>query len=303
MLTADPATVEEYAELRRHIDRADPPTQVWMLAGIASEVRQAIVRMIDRAGLGHIGGDLSVTDILVTLFGAVLNVDPGRPDWPERDRFILSKGHCVGALYATLARCGYFDRAELESFMAPLAMLNGHPDRKKVPGVETNTGPLGHGFPVAVGCALAARLRGTPWRTFVVLGDGELQEGSNWEAMMAASHYELDRLTVIVDRNRLQQGATVRETNDLEPLDQKATAFGFAVVEVNGHDHGELLDVLSAVPFRPGKPTFVIAHTHKGHPISFMSNNTAWHHKVPSADQLELALDELATVDRQDGAA
>jgi transketolase len=130
-----------------------------------------------------------------------------------------------------------------------------------------------------------------------------LQEGSNWEAMMAASHYELDRLTVIADRNRLQQGATVRETNDLEPLDQKATAFGFAVVEVNGHDHGELLDVLSSVPFRPGKPTFVIAHTHKGHPISFMSNNAAWHHKVPSAEQLELALDELTAVDRSGGAA
>ena len=134
----------------------------------------------------------------------------------------------------------------------------------------------------------------SPRRTYVLTGDGELQEGSNWEAMMAASQYELDALTVIVDRNRLQQGATTRETNDLDPLDQKAAAFGFAVVEVNGHDHGELLDVLSSVPFRPGKPTFVIAHTHKGHPISFMSNNVAWHHKVPSAAQLEQALDELA---------
>jgi transketolase len=147
-----------------------------------------------------------------------------------------------------------------------------------------------------VGHALSAKLDVSQRRTYVLVGDGELQEGSNWEAMMAASQYELDRLTVIVDRNRLQQGATVRETNDLEPLDQKATAFGFAVVEVNGHDHGELLDVLSSVPFRPGKPTFVIAHTHKGHPITFMSNNAAWHHKVPSADQLELALDELRQV-------
>ena len=137
-------------------------------------------------------------------------------------------------------------------------------------------------------------------RTFVLTGDGELQEGSNWEAMMAASQYQLDRLTVIVDRNRLQQGATIKETNDLDPLPDKAVAFGFGVVEVNGHDHGELLDVLSAVPFRPGKPTFVIAHTHKGHPISFMSNNVAWHHKVPSADQLRLALDELESRRRPD---
>jgi transketolase len=292
MLTADPATVEEYAELRRHIGRADAPTQVRMLAGIASEVRQAIVRMIDRAGLGHIGGDLSVTDILVTLFGAVLNVDPGRPDWPERDRFILSKGHCVGALYATLARCGYFDRAELESFMAPLAMLNGHPDRKKVPGVETNTGPLGHGFPVAVGCALAARLRGTPWRTFVVLGDGELQEGSNWEAAMTAAHYGLDSLTAVVDRNRLQQGAGTEETKRLEPLVDKWRSFGWEVREVDGHDHAALLKA-----FRPStteQPVAVIAHTIKGKGVSFIEDRVEWHHKVPDAEQVEAALQELS---------
>ena len=162
-----------------------------------------------------------------------------------------------------------------------------------MPGVEANTGPLGHGLPIAVGHAISAKLDVSRRRTYVLTGDGELQEGSNWEAMMAASQYELDSLTVIVDRNRLQQGATTRETNDLDPLDAKAAAFGFAVVEVNGHDHGELLDVLSAAPFRPGKPTFVIAHTHKGHPISFMANNVAWHHKVPNEGQLAQALDEL----------
>jgi transketolase len=192
---------------------------------------------------------------------------------------------------------------DLATFLKPLSKLNGHPNRNYVRGVEANTGPLGHGLPIAVGHALSAKLDVSQRRTYVLVGDGELQEGSNWEAMMAASHYELDRLTVIVDRNRLQQGATVRETNDLEPLDQKAVAFGFAVVEVNGHDHGELFDVLSSVPFRPGKPTFVIAHTHKGHPISFMSNNPAWHHKVPSAEQLDLALDELTAADRWGGDA
>jgi transketolase len=214
-------------------------------------------------------------------------------DDPERDRFILSKGHVAGILYTTLAAFGFLPVEDLATFLKPLSALNGHPNRNKVRGVEANTGPLGHGLPIAVGHALSAKLDVSRRRTYVLVGDGELQEGSNWEAMMAASQYELDRLTVIVDRNRLQQGATVRETNDLEPLDAKAAAFGFAVVEVNGHDHGELLDVLSAVPFRPGKPTFVIAHTHKGHPISFMSNNAAWHHKVPSAAELEQALDEL----------
>jgi transketolase len=191
---------------------------------------------------------------------------------------------------------GFLPVAELATFLKPLSRLNGHPNRTKVPGVEANTGPLGHGLPIAVGHAISAKLDVSRRRTYVLTGDGELQEGSNWEAMMAASQYELDSLTVIVDRNRLQQGATTRETNDLDPLDQKAAAFGFAVVEVNGHDHGELLDVLSSSPFRPGKPTFVIAHTHKGHPISFMSNNVAWHHKVPSVAQLEQVLDELAHV-------
>jgi transketolase len=232
---------------------------------------------------------------------AILNVTPETVDDPDRDRFILSKGHVAGALYTTLAAFGFLPAQDLATFLKPLSALNGHPNRNKVRGVEANTGPLGHGLPIAVGHALSAKLDVSRRRTYVLVGDGELQEGSNWEAMMAASQYELDRLTVIVDRNRLQQGATVRETNDLDPLDQKATAFGFAVVELNGHDHGELLDVLSSVPFRPGKPTFVIAHTHKGHPISFMSNNAAWHHKVPSAAELEQALDELSSLDHRGG--
>jgi transketolase len=247
--------------------------------------------MIDAAGLGHIGGDLSVTDILVTLFGGILSVDPERPDWPQRDRFILSKGHCAGALYATLARCGFFDPEELDTFMAPLSALNGHPNRTKVPGVETNTGPLGHGFPVAVGCALAAQLRDEEWRTVVVLGDGELQEGSNWEAAMTASHYRLGSLTAVVDRNRLQQGAGTEETKQLEPLADKWRSFGWEVREVDGHDHGALLEAFA--PSTAGDPVVVVAHTVKGKGVSFIEDRVEWHHKVPNAAQVKIAMEEL----------
>jgi transketolase len=289
-LAAEHVTMPVFGRLGPGAGRAE---QVSHIAEVARQIRIQDLKLVHHAGAGHVGGDLSAVDILATLYGAVLDVTPGTVDDPERDRFILSKGHVAGILYTTLAAYGFLPVAELATFLKPLSALNGHPNRKKVRGVEANTGPLGHGLPIAVGHALSAKLDVSRRRTYVLVGDGELQEGSNWEAMMAASQYELDRLTVIVDRNRLQQGATVRETNDLEPLDAKAAAFGFAVVEVNGHDHGELLDVLSAVPFRPGKPTFVIAHTHKGHPISFMSNNAAWQHKVPSAAELRRALDEL----------
>jgi transketolase len=291
MLQTHPSRAEEYAALRRRVDDAEPVERAEILAGIATEIRRAIVTMIDTAGLGHIGGDLSVTDILVTLFGGVLSVDPERPDWPGRDRFILSKGHCAGALYATLARCGYFDPDELGTFMAPLSALNGHPNRTKVPGVETNTGPLGHGFPVAVGCALAAQLRDEDWRTFVVLGDGELQEGSNWEAAMTAAHYRLANLTAVVDRNRFQQGAGTEDTKRLEPLADKWRSFGWEVREADGHDHGALLDAFA--PSTAGDPVVVIAHTVKGKGVSFMEDRVEWHHKVPDADQVKAAMEEL----------
>ena len=292
MLVADARAAEEYAELRSTLRDGDEQTVSSALEEMAADVRRSIVTMIDRAQLGHIGGDLSVTDILVTLFGAVLSVDPQDPQAPGRDRFVLSKGHCAGALYATLARCGFFPASELETFMAPLSSLNGHPDRKKVPGVETNTGPLGHGFPVAVGIALAARLQGESWRTFVVLGDGELQEGSNWEAAMTASHYDLDSLTAIVDRNRLQQGARTEDTKQLEPLAEKWTSFGFEVREVDGHDHNALLEVLA--PSSTGRPVAVIAHTIKGKGVSFIEDRVEWHHKVPDAQQVEAAIQELS---------
>src|SRR3954468_1133952 len=284
MLTTDTSTAAAWAASREQIDEA-------ALEALATDVRRSVVAMVDRAGLGHIGGGLSVTDILVTLFGAVLDVDPTQPGREDRDRFVLSKGHCAGALYATLAHCGFFAKDELETFMAPLSALNGHPNRTKVPGVETNTGPLGHGFPVAVGCALAAKLRGLSYRTFVVLGDGELQEGSNWEAAMTAGHYGLDNLTAIIDRNRLQQGATTADTKELEPLPDKWAAFGFEVRVIDGHDYTQLLEALQ--PSTTGKRVAVIANTIKGKGISYMENRVEWHHKVPSAEQVQIALQEL----------
>jgi transketolase len=176
--------------------------------------------------------------------------------------------------------------------MAPLSPLNGHPNRRKVPGVEANTGPLGHGLPIGVGCAIAARLSGTGWRTFVVLGDGELQEGSNWEAAMAAGHRELASLTAIVDRNRLQQGARTEATNRLEPLADKWRAFGWEAIEVDGHDHAALLEVLGAAS--SGRPRCVIANTIKGKGVSFIEDRVEWHHKVPTAEQIAQALAELS---------
>ena len=260
----------------------------------AIDIRLRDLRMVYEAGMGHVGGEFSAADIVVTLFfGGILRFDPDRPEDPERDRFILSKGHTAALLYAVLAESGYFPSAELETFMGPLSDLNGHPDRKKVPGVETNTGPLGHGFPVAVGTALAGRIDRSARRTFVLTGDGELQEGSMWEAAMSAAHYGLDGLTVIVDRNGLQQGERTEATVRLEPLIDKFHAFGWSTREVDGHDHAALLETLGSVPFETGQPSCVIAHTTKGHGVSFMEDRAEWHHRVPSDDEYRQAIAEL----------
>jgi transketolase len=270
--------------------------KVARLRELARLVRRSDLQVVQGAGLGHVGGEMSATDILVTLYFTVLRIDPGKPDDPERDRFILSKGHSAVALYTTLAHAGFFPLEELKTFAQPLSRLNGHPDRKKVPGVETNTGPLGHGLPVAVGAALAARLQDASWRVFVLTGDGELQEGSNWEAAMSAAHYKLDNLAVIVDRNRLQQGDWTEQTMHLEPLADKWRAFGWSVREVDGHDIAELLETFSGVPFEPGKPNCIIAHTHKGQGVSFMRDKAAWHHRIPKAEELAAALKEIDEV-------
>ena len=257
----------------------------------ATRIRRDVVEMIGRAHLGHVGGDLSVTDILATLFFGVLRLDPAAPRAPERDRFILSKGHCAAALYSTLAQRGFMPLEALSTFMQPLSALNGHPNRRKVPGVEANTGPLGHGLPIAVGCAIAAKLARASWRTFVVLGDGELQEGSNWEAAMCGGHQKLDNLVAVVDRNRLQQGARTEDTNRLEPLADRWRAFGWDAVECDGHDHAALYEAF--VSPHEGRPRCVIAKTIKGKGVSFIEDRVEWHHKVPSPEQIELALKEL----------
>jgi transketolase len=271
------------------------------VAGIAEELRQRAIevrlrdlQMVHDAGLGHIGGEFSATDILVTLFfGGVLRYDPANPNDPERDRFVLSKGHSAAALYTILAKAGYFDESELETFLQPLSRLNGHPDRNKVPGVETNTGPLGHGFPVAVGIAISGQMDGADRRTFVLTGDGELQEGSMWEAAMAAGHFELDKLVCIVDRNRLQQGDRTETTMGLDPLPDKFTAFGWAVREVDGNDPAALLELFAALPFETGRPNCVIANTTKGKGVSFIEDSAAWHHRIPTDDEYEQAVAEL----------
>ncbi|MGB2566971.1 transketolase [Micromonospora citrea] len=290
-LSADPERSTLYRELSARIRASDVDVAAVELRRISQQVRRSIVRMIDRAQMGHIGGDLSVTDILVTCFWGALSLDPKRPAWRERDRFILSKGHCAAALYSTLAHCGFFHAEELDTFMAPMSALNGHPNKIKVPGVETNTGALGHGLPVATGCAIAARLAGETWRTVVVLGDGEMQEGSNWEAAMTASHYGLSSLTAVVDRNRLQQGARTEDTKRLEPLADKWRSFGWEVRDVDGHDHAALLRALG--PSSDGQPVAVIANTIKGKGVSFMEDRVEWHHKVPTREQTDRALAEL----------
>jgi transketolase len=266
------------------------------LRKLARSVRRRDLQTVHGAKLGHVGGEMSAIDILVTLYFAVLHIDPRRPDDPDRDRFILSKGHSAVALYTTLAHRGFIPLEQLDTFAQPLSKLNGHPDRNKVPGVETNTGPLGHGLPVAVGAAIAAKLQDASWRVFVLTGDGELQEGSNWEAAMAAAHYKLDNLTVIVDRNRLQQGDWTEQTMHLEPLADKWRAFGWSVTELDGHNITQLLETFARVPFEAGKPNCIIAHTHKGQGVSLMRDKAAWHHKVPNAEELATALKELEEV-------
>jgi transketolase len=263
------------------------------LRSIAANIRLRDLQMVYEAGAGHIGGDMSAADILTALFFNVLRYDAANPAWADRDRFVLSKGHSAGILYVTLAAAGFFDPAELSTFLKPDSRLNGHPNRTKVAGVETNTGPLGHGLPVSVGVAKAAKLTGRDYRTFVLVGDGELQEGSNWEAAMAANQHRLDNLTVIVDRNRLQQGARTEETNSLEPLADRWRAFGWSVAEVDGHDYDQLIDAFEALPMALGKPNCIIAHTQKGRGISFMTDRVEWHHKVPNSEQYAAAREEL----------
>jgi transketolase len=260
------------------------------------QYRQKILRYITEAGAGHTGGSLSCVDILNVLYNRVMNVSPRNFASPDRDRYIQSKGHSVEALYVVLADQGFFPETELETLCHYQSPYVGHPTRK-VPGIEMNTGALGHGLPICVGMAIAGKLDAAKYRVFTLLGDGEMAEGSNWEAAMAAAHYKLDNLVAILDHNTLQITGHTRDVCSNEPLDEKFAAFGWHVVSVNGHDFAELTDALTAPP-QTGKPTMIIANTVKGRGVSFMENVVSWHHGVPSAEQYELAQGELAAAEQ-----
>jgi transketolase len=257
----------------------------------AIQLRKKTLEAIFEAGAGHTGGGLSCIDILTVLYHRILNVSPEHPSDPNRDRYVQSKGHSVEALYAVLADCGFFPESELKTIGRYRSHFVGHPTRH-IPGIEMNTGALGHGLSIAAGMAIAGKMDGAPYRVFTLLGDGELAEGSNWEAAMAASHYRLDNLTAIVDHNTLQITGRTRDVCSNEPLDEKFRAFGWAVVTVNGHDFSQLTAALSK-PAEQGKPTCVIANTVKGKGVSFMEDVARWHHGVPSQTEFALALNEL----------
>jgi transketolase len=261
---------------------------------LAKNIRIDALKMVARAKASHIASALSIADIVAVLYGSVLKVDPINPDWPDRDRFLLSKGHACTGVYAALANRGFFPREWMETYGDDHSPLMQHISHK-VPGVEFSTGALGHALPFGVGKALAAKQRGQPWRTFVLLSDGELGEGSNWEAFMFAAHHRLDQLTAIVDYNKLQSLGSVESTLNLEPLADKMMAFGWAVREVDGHDHVALYEALSAAPWESGKPSILICHTTKGKGVSFMENKVLWHYRNPDADQLSEAIAEVET--------
>jgi transketolase len=254
--------------------------------------RRDILSFICQAGAGHTGGSLSCIDIINVLYNAVMDICPANWGSLERDFYIQSKGHSVEALYVVLADLGFFDRSELQTGNRFQTRLIGHPTRK-VPGVEHNTGGLGHGLSVSVGLALAAKLDRRSSRVFCLLGDGELAEGSNWEAAMCGAHYRLDNLVAIVDRNQLQISGATAQVNEPEPLADKWSAFGWAVRRTDGNDIAGLVDTLGALPFAAGKPGLLIADTVKGKGVSFIEGRAEWHHKVPSPDQYERAMTEL----------
>ncbi|WP_020145244.1 transketolase [Terracoccus sp. 273MFTsu3.1] len=259
---------------------------------LARRVRVDALKMVHRARAAHIGSALSIADMLAVLYGAVLRFDPAAPEWPERDRFILSKGHACVGVYAVLAAENFIPADALLTYGQDRSILMNHISHH-VPGVEFSTGSLGHGLPFGVGKALAAKRRGDVWRTFVLTSDGEWDEGSNWEAIMFASHHALDNLVVLIDANNLQSLTTVEDTLRLEPLADKFRAFGCEVFELDGHDHVALTSALSSAPWQLGRPSVVIARTVKGRGVSFMENQVKFHYSPPDDEQLAAALAEL----------
>ncbi len=263
------------------------------LKSLARDMRVDIIRMIEAAGNGHPGGSLSIIDLLTVLYWKFLKHDPKKPDWSERDRFILSKGHACPALYAVMAKRGYFPHDELLTLRKLGSPLQGHPDRMRLPGIEFSTGSLGQGLSVGLGMALAAKMDKKDWKTYVALGDGELQEGQNWEAFMAAPKWKLDNLIAIVDHNNGQIDGPVDQVMNLEPLADKLQSFNWEVQAIDGHDLDAIDEALTAAQERGGKPHAIIAKTIKGKGVSFMENNIAWHGNAPKKEDADKAVKEI----------
>jgi transketolase len=263
------------------------------LSKAALRMRQNIVRMVRAGAGGHAGGALSCTDILASLYFSVLRVDPANPCWPERDRLILSAGHKCMALYAALAQRGFFDEKLLDTYGSLDSRLPGHPVMSKIPGVEANTGALGHGLSIAGGIAMGLKLEGLAARVYVIMGDGELAEGSNWEAAAAASHHRLDNLVVFVDRNGLQISGETRRVMNYEPIAQRWTAFGWSARQIDGHDFSQIVESARQAPFEEGKPSVVIATTVKAKGLSFAEGKVEYHYWKPKPEELEMAEREL----------
>ena len=263
------------------------------LENTARKVRINALKAIHRANSGHPGGSLSVTDILVALYFDHMNIDPENPKMDGRDRLVLSKGHAVPALYATLGERGYFDVEEMMSLRQIDSKFQGHPNMNKVPGIEMSTGSLGQGFSVAVGMAIAGKMDSSSAKVFAVTGDGELQEGIIWEAAMAASKYKLDNFVAIVDANGLQIDGNVDDVKKVAPIDEKFAAFGFNTITCDGHSMKELCESLDSVDHECGRPTVIVCRTHKGQGVSFMTDQAGWHGKAPNDEQLAAAIEEL----------
>ena len=263
------------------------------MEAIAKRLRRHIITMTGKAGSGHPGGSLSAVEILTALYFRVLRHKPLDPEWSDRDRLILSKGHAAPLLYATLAECGYFPVDELTTLRQLDSRLQGHTDRTVTPGVEISAGALGQGLSFAIGVALAGRLNLQSYRVHVLLGDGECDEGQVWEAAMAAAHFKVDNLVAIVDNNGQQIGGWNRDVMNLDPFNKKWQAFGWHVIEVNGHDLAQLINAFDQAKLVKGQPTVIIAHTIKGKGVSFMENNPDFHGKAPNAEQVKIALREL----------
>jgi transketolase len=263
----------------------------------AVQIRKHVLRMIKAGGAGHIGGALSCTDILTALYFKILRVDPQNPAWPERDRFVLSAGHKCLALYGTLAERGFFDHAILDTYGALCTKLGGHPDMHKLPGVESNTGALGHGLSISGGMAMGLKMDGLDAKVYTVLGDGELAEGSNWEAAAAASHHKLDNLVAFVDRNKFQHGGRTVDFMSYEPLDKRWEAFGWAVRTIDGNDLQQIYGNVTDTPFEKGKPSMIIADTIKSKGLPFMEDKAGFHYWKVNAEELKIAEQALQAIE------